>query len=56
MSGYATTLHGEHLVFSIFGNNNPEHGHDATAALDSIGIAMVETLGAPAPVHPKKKK
>ena len=54
MSGYATTLRGEHLVFTIFGNNNPEHGHDATAAMDAIGIAMVETLGTSAP--PKKKK
>jgi serine-type D-Ala-D-Ala carboxypeptidase/endopeptidase (penicillin-binding protein 4) len=54
MSGYATSLRGEHLVFTIFGNNNPEHGHDATAAMDAIGIAMVETLGISAP--PKKKK
>jgi serine-type D-Ala-D-Ala carboxypeptidase/endopeptidase (penicillin-binding protein 4) len=56
MSGYATTLRGEHLVFSIFGNNNPEHGHDATEALDAIGVAMVETLGVPAPAKSKKKK
>lgn len=56
LSGYATTLHGEHLVFSIFGNNNAAHGHDATEAIDAIGVAMVETLGAPAPMHPKKKK
>jgi serine-type D-Ala-D-Ala carboxypeptidase/endopeptidase (penicillin-binding protein 4) len=54
MSGYATTLGGEHLVFTIFGNNNPEHGHDATAAMDAIGVAMVETLGTSA--KPKKKK
>jgi serine-type D-Ala-D-Ala carboxypeptidase/endopeptidase (penicillin-binding protein 4) len=54
MSGYATTLRGEHLVFTIFGNNNPEHGHDATAAMDAIGVAMVETLGTSA--QPKKKK
>jgi D-alanyl-D-alanine carboxypeptidase/D-alanyl-D-alanine-endopeptidase (penicillin-binding protein 4) len=56
MSGYATTLRGEHLVFSIFGNNNPEHGHDATEALDAIGVAMVETLGVPVPAKSKKKK
>jgi D-alanyl-D-alanine carboxypeptidase/D-alanyl-D-alanine-endopeptidase (penicillin-binding protein 4) len=56
MSGYATTLRGEHLVFAIFGNNNPEHGHDATEALDAICIAMVETLGASTPVHSNKKK
>ena len=53
MSGYATTVHGEHLVFTIFGNNNSQHGHDATAAIDAIAVAMVETLGA---TSPKKKK
>ena len=53
MSGYATTVHGEHLVFTIFGNNNSQHGHDATAAVDAIAVAMVETLGA---TSPKKKK
>jgi D-alanyl-D-alanine carboxypeptidase/D-alanyl-D-alanine-endopeptidase (penicillin-binding protein 4) len=53
MSGYATTVHGEHLVFTIFGNNNSQRGHDATAAVDAIAVAMVETLGAPSP---KKKK
>lgn len=53
MSGYATTLGGEHLVFAIFGNNNPQHGHDATEALDAIGVAMVETLGVKA--RPKRK-
>lgn len=52
ISGYATTLHGEHLVFAMFGNNNPEHGRDGTAAVDSICIAMVETLGQP----PRSKK
>jgi serine-type D-Ala-D-Ala carboxypeptidase/endopeptidase (penicillin-binding protein 4) len=45
LSGYATTLSGEYLVFSIFANNNPQHGRDATAALDAIAVAMVETLG-----------
>ena len=53
MSGYATTLRGEHLFFTIFGNNNASHGHDATAAMDAICIAMVETLGTSA--QPKKK-
>ena len=56
LSGFATTLRGEHLVFSIFGNNNPAHGHDATEAIDAIGVAMVETLGAPPDSRPKKKK
>jgi serine-type D-Ala-D-Ala carboxypeptidase/endopeptidase (penicillin-binding protein 4) len=54
LSGYATTLRGEHLVFAMFGNNNPDHGHDATATLDAIGVAMVETLGQPP--KPRKKK
>jgi D-alanyl-D-alanine carboxypeptidase/D-alanyl-D-alanine-endopeptidase (penicillin-binding protein 4) len=45
LSGYATTLSGEYLVFAIFGNNDPEHGRDATAVLDTIGAAMIETLG-----------
>ncbi|MGH9745803.1 MAG: D-alanyl-D-alanine carboxypeptidase/D-alanyl-D-alanine endopeptidase [Candidatus Acidiferrales bacterium] len=47
LSGYATTLSGEYLVFSIFANNNPQHGREATAALDEIAAAMVEVLGAP---------
>jgi len=54
MSGYATTLRGEHIVFAIFGNNNPQHGRDATEAIDAIGVAMVETLGLPP--APKKKE
>ncbi|MGH9708188.1 MAG: D-alanyl-D-alanine carboxypeptidase/D-alanyl-D-alanine endopeptidase [Candidatus Acidiferrales bacterium] len=52
ISGYATTLRGEHLVFSIFANNSPQKGRDATAALDAIGVDMIETLG----VKPKKRK
>ena len=54
MSGYATTVRGEHLVFTIFGNNSTAHGHDATAAMDAIGVAMVETLGTSS--QSKKKK
>jgi D-alanyl-D-alanine carboxypeptidase/D-alanyl-D-alanine-endopeptidase (penicillin-binding protein 4) len=45
LSGYATTHHGEYLVFSLFDNNNPQHWSDATAALDAITEAMVELLG-----------
>ena len=48
LSGYATTVGGEYLVFSIFVNNDPQHGRDATAAIDAIALAMVETIGAPA--------
>jgi len=49
LSGYATTRAGEHLVFSLFDNNNPQHWSDATAALDAITEAMVEILGTKAP-------
>ncbi len=45
LSGYATTLHGESLVFSIFYNNNPQHGLGTAAPVDAIASAMVETLG-----------
>jgi serine-type D-Ala-D-Ala carboxypeptidase/endopeptidase (penicillin-binding protein 4) len=45
LSGYATTQRGEYLVFSMFDNNNPQHGTDATGALDAMVAAMVETLG-----------
>ena len=47
LSGYATTVGGEYLVFSIFVNNDPEKGRDAIAAIDAIALAMVETLGVP---------
>jgi serine-type D-Ala-D-Ala carboxypeptidase/endopeptidase (penicillin-binding protein 4) len=53
ISGYATTVRGEHLVFAILGNNNPQKGHEVVATLDEISVAMVETLG---PALPKKKK
>ena len=45
LSGYATTLGGENLVFSIFFNNNPQPGAPSVAEIDSIASAMVETLG-----------
>jgi D-alanyl-D-alanine carboxypeptidase/D-alanyl-D-alanine-endopeptidase (penicillin-binding protein 4) len=54
ISGYASTLQGEHLVFAIFCNNNPQRGHEAVATLDEISVAMVETLGAPASKNKKK--
>jgi serine-type D-Ala-D-Ala carboxypeptidase/endopeptidase (penicillin-binding protein 4) len=53
ISGYAPTIHGEHLVFAILENNNPQKGHEAVPTLDEISVAMVETLGAP---PPKKKR
>lgn len=45
LSGYVTTARGENLAFSIFANNDAGHGREATAALDAIGLAMVEILG-----------
>jgi D-alanyl-D-alanine carboxypeptidase/D-alanyl-D-alanine-endopeptidase (penicillin-binding protein 4) len=52
LSGYATTLTGEHLIFSILENNSGQKGRDATTAVDAITVAIVETLG----VLPSKKK
>jgi serine-type D-Ala-D-Ala carboxypeptidase/endopeptidase (penicillin-binding protein 4) len=46
LSGYATTLGGERLVFSIFYNNNPQKGPESSAPIDRIATAMIETLGA----------
>lgn len=46
LSGYATTKHGEKLIFSMFGNNNAQRGRAATAVLDAICTAMIEELGA----------
>jgi serine-type D-Ala-D-Ala carboxypeptidase/endopeptidase (penicillin-binding protein 4) len=45
LSGYATTLRGQSLVFSIFYNNNPQHGAATAAPVDAIATAIVETLG-----------
>ena len=56
ISGFATTLHGERLIFSIFGNNNPQRGRDATVAADAIAVAMIELLGTPPLSQHKKKK
>jgi D-alanyl-D-alanine carboxypeptidase/D-alanyl-D-alanine-endopeptidase (penicillin-binding protein 4) len=45
LSGYATSLRGERLIFSIFGNNIGAHNRDAAAILDALCAAMVEELG-----------
>ena len=58
LAGFATTLGGERLVFSIFENNNPQPARDAVIVFDSIAVALVETLGAKTPspaVHSKHK-
>lgn len=44
LSGYATSVRGAHLIFSIFGNNTGNHGAGATKVVDSICVAMVEEL------------
>ncbi len=54
LSGYATTLRGERLLFSILGNNNNLHAQDANKVIDAICVAMVEELG-PAPQTKKRK-
>ena len=54
LSGYATTIHGERLLFSILGNNNNLHAQDANKVIDAICVAMVEELG-PAPQAKKAK-
>jgi len=62
ISGFATTLHGAHLIFSMFDNHNGGTGRDATHVLDTIAQAMVEELGttstkpAKAPAKKPKKK
>jgi D-alanyl-D-alanine carboxypeptidase/D-alanyl-D-alanine-endopeptidase (penicillin-binding protein 4) len=54
LSGYATTLSGAHLIFSIVGNNNNLKAQAADAVLDAIANAMVEELGQ-APVKNHRK-
>jgi serine-type D-Ala-D-Ala carboxypeptidase/endopeptidase (penicillin-binding protein 4) len=53
LSGYATTIRGAHLIFSILGNNNSVHAQAADAVLDAIALAMIEEL---APGQLKKRK
>jgi len=48
LSGYATTAHGAHLIFSFFGNNEAMHASEGEAVVDAIAVAMVEELR-PAP-------
>jgi D-alanyl-D-alanine carboxypeptidase/D-alanyl-D-alanine-endopeptidase (penicillin-binding protein 4) len=58
LSGFATTAGGERLIFSMFGNNNPQRGRDSAVAIDAIAVAMIEMLGVklpPPPPHKKKK-
>jgi len=54
LSGYATTVRGAQLLFSIFGNNNNLHAQDANKVIDAICAAMIEELG-PAPLTKRRK-
>ncbi len=45
LTGYATTVRGEYLVFSIFCNNNTQRGAEAIKPLDDIATSTVEMLG-----------
>jgi D-alanyl-D-alanine carboxypeptidase/D-alanyl-D-alanine-endopeptidase (penicillin-binding protein 4) len=45
ISGYATSRRGEPLIFCIVANDNPQHGLDATAIMDAVAAAMIDTLG-----------
>ena len=56
LSGYATTLAGERLVFSMFGNNFSGKNHDATSVLDSICQAMVEELATTPAARERKRR
>ena len=50
LSGFATTLRGQRLIFSIMGDDHSATGHDAAAIVDSLCVAMVEELGAAPPL------
>lgn len=51
VSGFATTLSGEHLIFSMFVNHFGGPGRDAEKILDSILVPMVQDLGGPEKRH-----
>ncbi|HEV2386700.1 MAG TPA: D-alanyl-D-alanine carboxypeptidase/D-alanyl-D-alanine-endopeptidase [Candidatus Acidoferrales bacterium] len=56
LSGYATTVSGRHLVFSIFANNDPPDER-ITPFVDRIAAAMVTGLGAsPPPAKPSMRR
>jgi D-alanyl-D-alanine carboxypeptidase/D-alanyl-D-alanine-endopeptidase (penicillin-binding protein 4) len=54
LSGYATTVHGAQLLFSILGNNNNLHAQDANKVIDAICVAMAEELESAS--QPEKRK
>jgi D-alanyl-D-alanine carboxypeptidase/D-alanyl-D-alanine-endopeptidase (penicillin-binding protein 4) len=54
LSGYATTLRGGHIVFSILANNTPPHAK-FDPYIDQIVEAMIEDLGGSAPREPGRR-
>jgi D-alanyl-D-alanine carboxypeptidase/D-alanyl-D-alanine-endopeptidase (penicillin-binding protein 4) len=54
LSGYATTVSGKHLIFSIMANNNNLHAQDTNKVIDAIAIAMTEELGTAPPAKKRK--
>jgi D-alanyl-D-alanine carboxypeptidase/D-alanyl-D-alanine-endopeptidase (penicillin-binding protein 4) len=44
ISGYATTVHGARVVFSMFMNNNPQPPRDTAKLFEAICVAMVEEI------------
>ena len=53
LSGFATTLGGERLIFSIMGDDHNSTGHDAAGVVDRICVAMVEELRTNTPPGPQ---
>ena len=49
LSGYATSLAGRRVIFSMFGNHHSLRGREATDVLDALCVALVEEIGAPPP-------
>lgn len=45
LSGFAETVKGQRLVFSIIGNNFAGNNHDEAQVIDAICAAMVEEIG-----------
>jgi len=54
LSGYATSVRGAHLIFSILENNDHLHAQAANAAIDAIAVAMVEELEPSAAANSRK--
>jgi D-alanyl-D-alanine carboxypeptidase/D-alanyl-D-alanine-endopeptidase (penicillin-binding protein 4) len=52
LSGYATTISGEPLAFSIFSNHHKLTSRGAVKIIDQIALAMVDDV----PVKKGKKK